>query len=60
MITADEAKAAAEATPKAGSTKQVSLDDENGKLVYSVEIGNSDVKVDAMIGSVLGTESGEN
>ena len=36
------------------------MDDENGKLVYSVEIGNSDVKVDAMIGSVLGTESGEN
>jgi uncharacterized membrane protein YkoI len=58
-ITADAAKASAEAALNAGSASQVSLDDENGKLVYSVQIGNSDVKVDAMTGSVLGTESGE-
>jgi uncharacterized membrane protein YkoI len=37
----------------------VELDDENGQLVYSVEIGSSDVKVDAMTGTVLGVETGE-
>jgi len=40
-ITADQAKAAAEAHLNAGAATRVQLDDENGKLVYSVEIGTS-------------------
>ena len=58
-ITADQAKAAAEAHLNAGAATRVQLDDENGKLVYSVEIGTSDVKVDAMTGAVLGVERGQ-
>ena len=56
-ITADLAKANAEASLNAGTATTVELDDENGKLVYSVEIGSTDVKVDAMTGTVLGVES---
>jgi len=56
-ITADQAQATAEAHLNAGTATQVELDDENGKLVYSVEIGTSDVKVDAMTGAVLGVDS---
>jgi uncharacterized membrane protein YkoI len=58
-ITADAAQQTAEAYLNAGSANQVELDDENGQLVYSVEIGSSDVKVDAMTGAVLGVETGE-
>ena len=37
---------------------QIELDDEDGQLVYSVEFdGDVDVKVDAMTGEVLGTET---
>lgn len=55
-ITADVAKSAAlKAVP--GTVKKVSLDNENGNLVYSVEIqaasGSVDVKVDAGNGQVL-------
>lgn len=58
-ISADQAKAAAEAHLNAGTATQVQLDDENGKLIYSVEIGTSDVKVDAMTGTVLSVESNQ-
>jgi len=58
-ITAEAAQQAAEAYLNAGTATQVELDDENGTLVYSVEIGSSDVQVDAMTGAVLGVESGE-
>jgi uncharacterized membrane protein YkoI len=58
-ITADQAQAAAEASLNAGTASKVELDDENGQLVYSVEIGSSDVKVDATTGAVLGVETGE-
>ena len=58
-ITAEAAQQAAEAYLNAGTATQVELDDENGTLVYSVEIGSSDVMVDAMTGAVLGVESGE-
>jgi len=57
-ITADAARAAAEAYLHAGPASKVSLDDENGQLIYSVEIGTSDVKVDAMTGAVLRVDSG--
>jgi uncharacterized membrane protein YkoI len=58
-ITAEQARATAEAYLNAGTATQVEVDDENGQLVYSVEIGGTDVKVDAMTGAVLGTETGQ-
>ena len=59
-ITADAAKAAAEASLNAsGKATTVTLDDENGKLVYSVQIGQTDVKVDANTGTVLPAQASE-
>jgi len=57
-ITPEQAKAAAlEANPGATVVK-VELDDENGALVYSVELSNGlDVKVDAGSGAVLYVDS---
>jgi uncharacterized membrane protein YkoI len=55
--TAEQAQATAEAYLNAGTATQVELDDENGQLVYSVEFGGTDVKVDAMTGTVLGVET---
>lgn len=58
-ITAEEAQAAA-LTAYSGTIVQTELDDEDGQLVYSVEFdGGVDVKVDAMTGEVLGTETGQ-
>jgi uncharacterized membrane protein YkoI len=58
-ISAEQAKAFAIAAHP-GTVIQVELDDENGQLVYSVEFeGGVVVKVDAMTGVVLGTESGQ-
>ena len=58
-ITAEQAQTAALAA-HSGTVLKTELDDENGQLVYSVEFsGGVDVKVDAMTGSVLGTESGQ-
>lgn len=59
-INADEAKAAAlKAVP--GTVKQVSLDNENGNVVYSVAVqtvkGVTDVKVDAGNGQVLAQDN---
>lgn len=60
-ISASEAESAAlAANPGAGVTKS-ELDNENGALVYSVELNNgSDVKVDAGTGEVLRTDQGGN
>lgn len=59
-IIAEAAQKTAESYLNAGTAVKVELDDENGKLVYSVEFSNgTDVKVDAMTGSVLGTEPTE-
>jgi len=55
-ISAATAQQAAEAHLGAGSASKVELDDEDGQLVYSVEIGSTDVKVDAMTGAVLKVE----
>lgn len=55
-ITADEASAAAQAEVP-GDVQEVELDNENGSLVYSVEIGGQDVKVDAGTGAVLHIEA---
>ena len=58
-ITAEQAQTAALAAHP-GTVIKTELDDENGQLVYSVEFnGGVDVKVDAMTGSVLGTETGQ-
>lgn len=59
-ITADEAAQTAVATAPGTSVVQVELDNENGWLVYSVELSDgSDVKVDAGNGAVLMTDSGD-
>lgn len=56
-ITADEARAAAEAANAGAKATKVELDNENGVLVYSVELDNGlDVKVDAGNGSIVHTE----
>lgn len=59
-ISAESAQKTAEEYLNTGAVVKTELDDENGSLVYSVEFSNgTDVKVDAMTGKVLGTESGE-
>lgn len=63
-ISADQAKAAAlnDPTVAGGTVTSVSLDDENGNLVYSVEIAKGstsyDVKVDAGTGGLLFIDQG--
>ena len=58
-ITAEQARTAA-LTVRSGTVLKTELDDENGQLIYSVEFdGGVDVKVDAMTGDVLGTETGQ-
>jgi uncharacterized membrane protein YkoI len=59
-ITTEQAQAAALAV-HSGTVLKTELDDENGKLVYSVQFeGDVEVKVDAMSGSVVSTETGQN
>lgn len=56
-ISAEEAQAAAEAANPGAKAVKVELDNENGVLVYSVELDNGlDVKIDAGNASVLHTE----
>ncbi|MCW4046313.1 MAG: PepSY domain-containing protein [Candidatus Bathyarchaeota archaeon] len=63
-ISADQAKAATlkDPTVAGGTVTSVSLDNENGNLVYSVEIAKGstsyDVKVDAGNGAVLFIDQG--
>jgi uncharacterized membrane protein YkoI len=53
-IKADQAMSAAQAAFPGAQVKKVELDNENGCLVYSVDLSNGmDVKVDAGNGSVL-------
>jgi uncharacterized membrane protein YkoI len=54
-----QAQKAAEAYAKSGKAVSVKLEDENGKLVYSVIVARHDVKVDAMTGVVLGSGQSE-
>jgi len=59
-ITAAEAEAAALAANPGAKIVKSELDNENGVLVYSVELDNgADVKVDAGNGAVLYTDQGE-
>jgi uncharacterized membrane protein YkoI len=55
-ITSDAALIAAQTYLNSSATGTVTLDDENGKLVYSVDLNGSDVKIDAMTGVVLGLD----
>ena len=56
-ITAEQVKAAALAANPGTTALNVGLDDENGCLVYGVELSNgADVKVDAGSGQVVHTE----
>jgi uncharacterized membrane protein YkoI len=55
-ISPADARRAAEARYRASATS-VSLEDENGTVVYVVRIGSSDVKVDAGTGRVLYADS---
>jgi len=56
-ISAEEAQAAAEAANPGTTAISVELDNENGVLVYSVELDNGlEVKVDAGDGTILHTE----
>lgn len=53
-ITADEAQAAVEAANPGAKTLAVELDNENGTVVYEVELDSgTDVKVDAATGAIL-------
>jgi uncharacterized membrane protein YkoI len=58
LITADEAQEATLAAYPGATVIEVELDNENGCLVYSVELdGDRDVKVDAGNGVILSIES---
>jgi len=58
-ISAADAEAAALAANPGATVVKTELDNENGALVYSVELSNgADVKVDAGNGSILFTDSG--
>jgi uncharacterized membrane protein YkoI len=60
-ITGAQAEAAALAANPGTAVVKAELDNENGVLVYSVELGNGmDVKVDAGNGKVLHTEPARN
>ena len=62
-ITADQAKQAALAKFPGATVQKTTLDDENGSLVYTVELTDAskaaqEVKVDAGNGAVLAVEAG--
>ncbi len=58
LITAEQAQEAALAAYPGATVTEVELDNENGCLVYSVELGNDlDIKVDAGNGVILYVES---
>lgn len=53
-ITIEQAIAAAQ-TAATGDIGEIDLEDYNGKLVFNVDVGDQDVKVDAATGAVLGS-----
>ena len=54
-ITTAQAVAAAQRS-QSGALGQVDLEHYNGKLVFTVDVGYAEVKVDATNGSIAGTE----
>ena len=60
VISAADAEAAALAANPGTTAVKVELDNENGVVVYSVELSNGlDVKVDAATGKIIHTEAAE-
>lgn len=55
-VSADAALKAAQGSLKSTASGTAALEDENGKLIYSVDLNGSDVKVDALTGTVLGVD----
>lgn len=55
-ISMETALKAAQTYLNTSTTGKATLDDENGVLVYSVDLKGKDVKVDAMSGVVLGVD----
>jgi uncharacterized membrane protein YkoI len=56
-ISAEQARAAALAANPGATVVNVKLDDENGTIIYSVELNTgADVKVDAQSGTIIGTD----
>lgn len=55
----DQAVKAAEAYAKKGTALSVALEDENGSLVYAVQVNGADIKVDAATGSIVKVDGGE-
>jgi uncharacterized membrane protein YkoI len=55
-ITIDQAITAAQ-TAASGSVGEIDLEDYQGKLVFNVDVGDKDVKVDASDGSILAADS---
>lgn len=58
LITLDEAIAAAQGALD-GAVGEIDLEDYNGTLVFNVDIGDKDVKVDAATGAVLATDTSD-
>ena len=56
QITVDQAIAAAQSAAS-GPVGEVDLEHYGGKLVFNVDVGDKDVKVDAQTGAVLSTDS---
>ncbi len=54
-ITRDEAIAAAQAEVS-GNVTEIELDDEAGRLVWAIEIGQQEINVDALDGTILSVE----
>ncbi len=57
-ITLEEAIAAAQASAS-GPLDEVDLEYYDGKLVFNVDVGDQDVKVDAQTGKVIGSDGEE-
>jgi uncharacterized membrane protein YkoI len=55
-ITLDQAVAAAQSAAS-GPVGEVDLEQAHGRLVFNVDIGEKDVKVDASDGSIVGVDS---
>src|SRR3954470_22468645 len=57
-ITVEQAIASAQSA-STGAIGEVDLEHWRGKLVFNIDVGNADVKVDAATGAVLSTDSGD-
>jgi len=56
QVTVDQAIAAAQSAAS-GPVGEVDLEHHQGKLVFNVDVGDKDVKVDAQTGAILSTDS---